>query len=67
MASAAENRRGVVFMLAAMSLFVVNDTLMKLAREAYPAGQAIALRTVLAVFVGLAPVSYTHLTLPTKA
>lgn len=53
MASAAENRRGIVFMLAAMSLFVVNDTLMKLAREAYPAGQAISLRTVLAVFVGL--------------
>ncbi|UZF92897.1 DMT family transporter [Bosea sp. NBC_00550] len=54
MASAAENRRGVVFMLAAMSLFVVNDTLMKLARETYPAGQAIALRTVFAVVVGFA-------------
>jgi hypothetical protein len=33
----------------AMSLFVCNDTLMKLAREVYPAGQAIALRTIFAV------------------
>lgn len=54
MASAAENRRGIVFTLLAMSLFVGNDTLMKLAREAYPAGQAIALRTVFATLVGLA-------------
>ena len=52
MASAAENRRGIVFMLAAMSLFVVNDTLMKLARETYPAGQALALRAVFAIVVG---------------
>ncbi len=35
-------------------LFVVNDTLMKLAARPIRAGQAIALRTVLAVFVGLA-------------
>ena len=54
MASAAENRRGIVFMLTAMSLFVVNDVFMKLARETYPAGQAIALRAVFAVFVGFA-------------
>lgn len=54
MASAAENRRGIVFMLAAMSLFVVNDTLMKLARETYPAGQAIALRAVFAILFGVA-------------
>lgn len=52
MASAAENRRGIVFMLAAMSLFVVNDVFMKLARETYPAGQAIALRAAFAVVVG---------------
>ena len=52
MASAAENRRGIIFMLVAMSLFVVNDTFMKLAREVYPAGQAIALRTCFAVLVG---------------
>ena len=54
MASAAENRRGIIFMLAAMSLFVVNDVFMKLARETYPAGQAIALRACFAVGIGFA-------------
>jgi drug/metabolite transporter (DMT)-like permease len=39
-----------------MLLFVGNDTLMKLAREVYPAGQAIALRTIFAVITGLAMV-----------
>ena len=39
-------------MLAAMSLFVINDVFMKLARETYPAGQAIALRTAFAIVVG---------------
>ena len=43
-------------MLAAMALFVCNDALMKLAREVYPAGQAIALRTIVAVATGLAMV-----------
>jgi drug/metabolite transporter (DMT)-like permease len=56
LASAAENRRGVVAMLTAMSLFVGNDALMKLAREVFPAGQAIALRAVFAVLAGLAMV-----------
>lgn len=41
-------------MLTAMSLFVMNDALMKLAREVYPAGQAIALRTIFAVLTGIA-------------
>lgn len=54
MASAAENRRGIIFMLAAMSLFVINDVFMKLAREAYPAGQSIALRACFAVVIGFA-------------
>lgn len=54
MASAAENRRGIIFMLAAMSLFVINDVFMKLAREAYPAGQSIALRAGIAVVIGFA-------------
>lgn len=40
-------------MLTAMSLFVSSDTLMKLAREAYPAGQALALRTIFALAAGL--------------
>lgn len=43
-------------MIVAMLLFVCNDALMKLAREAYPAGQAIALRTVFAVIAGFAMV-----------
>lgn len=54
MASAVENRRGIIFMLAAMSLFVINDVFMKLAREAYPAGQSIALRAGIAVVIGFA-------------
>ncbi|KPF72559.1 hypothetical protein IP69_01250 [Bosea sp. AAP35] len=43
-------------MLAAMALFVCNDALMKLAREVYPAGQAITLRTIVAVATGFAMV-----------
>lgn len=54
MASAAENRRGIIFMLVAMSLFVVNDVFMKLSREVYPAGQAITIRASFAVIVGFA-------------
>ena len=41
-------------MLAAMALFVCNDALMKLAREVYPAGQAITLRTGFALLSALA-------------
>lgn len=41
-------------MLTAMSLFVANDVLMKLAREVYPVGQAITLRTAFAILTGLA-------------
>lgn len=41
-------------MLVAMSLFVINDVFMKLSREVYPAGQAIALRTGFAIVVGFA-------------
>lgn len=39
-------------MVLAMSLFVCNDTLMKLAREVYPASQAIALRAIFAIITG---------------
>jgi len=55
-ASPAQNRRGIVFMLSAMLLFIGNDTLMKLARETYPVGQAIAVRTIFAAATGLAMV-----------
>lgn len=54
MASAADNRRGILFMLAAMTLFVCNDTFMKLARELYPPGQALLLRAAFAVVIGVA-------------
>ena len=53
MASPDENRRGILAMLAAMALFVCNDALMKLAREVYPAGQAITLRTAFALLATL--------------
>ncbi|MCZ8042616.1 MAG: DMT family transporter [Beijerinckiaceae bacterium] len=53
MASPEQNRRGIIAMLAAMALFVCNDALMKLAREVYPAGQAITLRTGFAVLIAL--------------
>jgi drug/metabolite transporter (DMT)-like permease len=52
-ASPEQNRRGILAMLAAMVLFVGNDTLMKLAREIYPAGQAITLRTAFALLASL--------------
>ncbi len=54
MASPEQNRRGIIAMLAAMALFVCNDALMKLAREVYPAGQAITLRTGFALLSALA-------------
>ena len=53
MASPDENRRGILAMLAAMALFVCNDALMKLAREVYPVGQAITLRTAFALLAAL--------------
>ena len=57
MATAAQNRRGIIAMMAAMSLFCCNDALMKLAREAFPTGQAVALRTGFAIVVGLVTVA----------
>src|SRR5882724_13265532 len=39
-----ENLRGIVAMLAATAVFVVNDTLLKIATEALPTGEAIFLR-----------------------
>jgi drug/metabolite transporter (DMT)-like permease len=53
MASPDENRRGIRAMLTAMTLLVCNDALMKLAREVYPAGQAITLRTGFALLIAL--------------
>lgn len=53
MATAAQNRRGIIAMLMAMLLFCCNDALMKLAREAFPVGQAVALRTAFAILASL--------------
>ena len=58
MATAAQNRRGIIAMLAAMTLFCCNDALVKLARDAFPAGQALALRTAFAILAGVALVVF---------
>jgi drug/metabolite transporter (DMT)-like permease len=49
LATAAQNRRGIIAMTTAMTLFCCNDALMKLAREAFPTGQAVTLRTGFAI------------------
>ena len=41
-----ENLRGIFAMLASTAVFVVNDTLLKLATEALPTGEAIFLRGI---------------------
>jgi drug/metabolite transporter (DMT)-like permease len=53
-ASPADNRRGVIAMLAAMALFVGNDTFLKLASSAYPPGQIMAVRSIFASLIALA-------------
>jgi drug/metabolite transporter (DMT)-like permease len=58
LATAAQNRRGIIAMMAAMTLFCCNDALMKLAREVFPAGQALALRTIFAMVASLALVVF---------
>jgi drug/metabolite transporter (DMT)-like permease len=53
------NRRGIVAMLAAMALFIANDTLVKLASVSYPPGQLMAIRGVFACAFALALVLAT--------
>jgi drug/metabolite transporter (DMT)-like permease len=53
LSSPAANRRGILAMLAAMSLFTANDTLLKLATESHPPGQIMAVRGVFAVLLSL--------------
>jgi len=49
----AANRRGIVLMSAAMSVFIVNDTLIKIASETMPASQVIGVRGMMAsVWIG---------------
>jgi drug/metabolite transporter (DMT)-like permease len=57
LATAAQNRSGILAMVAGMALFVTNDALMKLARAAFPPGQAVALRTCFAIVIALAIVA----------
>lgn len=51
---AAANRRGIVAMLAAMTLFAGSDVLVKLATAALPPGQIMAVRGVFAILFLLA-------------
>jgi drug/metabolite transporter (DMT)-like permease len=47
-----ENLRGIAFMLAAMAVFVVNDTLMKVAAGQLPTGEAIFVRGLFTSMLG---------------
>jgi drug/metabolite transporter (DMT)-like permease len=51
--SPANNRRGILAMLMAMSFFIVNDTLLKLASATLPPGQIMAVRGVFATAMAL--------------
>ena len=44
-----ENLRGILRMLAAMAVFVLNDTLIKIAAAHMPTGEAIFLRGVFTI------------------
>jgi drug/metabolite transporter (DMT)-like permease len=50
-ATAAENRRGIFAVLAASTLFICNDTFVKLATSAYPTGQIMVVRGLFATLV----------------
>ncbi|MDJ1159817.1 DMT family transporter [Chelatococcus sp. SYSU_G07232] len=53
MASAADNRRGILAMLAAMACFITNDMLVKLVAGAHATSQIVAIRGVFAVLAAL--------------
>ena len=55
-ASTDANRRGIIAMSVAMSVFIVNDALIKLAAESLPAAQAICVRGVFATALAFAAV-----------
>ncbi len=48
-------RRGIFFMLAAMTAFILNDTCVKLASEDLPTGQIIFIRGLIAMGRAMAP------------
>jgi drug/metabolite transporter (DMT)-like permease len=53
------NRRGILFMCAAMGCFVINDSLVKYASETLPSAQLIFLRGIMASLIVLALVRST--------
>jgi drug/metabolite transporter (DMT)-like permease len=53
LASAAENRRGIVAMLAAMALFCANDTFVKLATATMPVSEVMTVRSAFASLLAL--------------
>jgi drug/metabolite transporter (DMT)-like permease len=50
------NRRGMIAMSVAMTVFIVNDALIKLAAESLPAAQAICVRGIFATMLAFAAV-----------
>lgn len=56
-----ENLRGIIRMLAAMAVFVLNDTLVKLAASHVPTGEAIFVRGVFTVGLCLALIYASNL------
>src|SRR5262245_31264694 len=50
------NRRGIIAMSVAMTVFIVNDALIKLAAESLPAAQAICIRGIFATVLAFAAV-----------
>jgi drug/metabolite transporter (DMT)-like permease len=53
LSQAAENRRGIIAMLTAMTLFTGNDALLKIATVGLPPGQIMATRGVFGVLLAL--------------
>lgn len=66
MASPADNRHGILAMLASVATFVTGDMLMRLAGETLPTGQTIVLRGVMAtiLIIGFAAATGLFRTLP---
>lgn len=56
----APNRRGIALMTAAMACYVLNDTLVKLTLQTFPAGQVLTLRGLMST-VMLGVISWRHL------
>jgi drug/metabolite transporter (DMT)-like permease len=56
----AANRRGIIAMSAAMSVFIVNDMLIKIASETMPASQVIGIRGLMAsLWIGMVMLATT--------